>query len=88
MTQISNTNPKLNAIPYQSALLLSIVLSVSRDCNRFTLDAKFGDYFDGFMFRPHPTGGYLRCIEDSLVRINSLWEEAIVGTGFQLELFS
>ena len=46
---------------------------VSLDCNRFTLDAAFGDYFDGQTFRPHPTGGYLRCITDSLRHINKLW---------------
>lgn len=47
----------------------------SVDCNRFTLDASFGDYFDGARFRPHPVGGYLRCIEDSIVNINALWAE-------------
>jgi hypothetical protein len=45
----------------------------SVDCNRFTLDAGFGDYFDGGGFRPHPTGGYLRCIEDSIANIDRLW---------------
>ncbi len=29
----------------------------SFDCNRFTLDAAFGDYFDGERFRRHPRGG-------------------------------
>lgn len=43
------------------------------DCNRFTLDAAFGDYFDGSRFRPHPKGGYLRCIEESIVNITALW---------------
>jgi len=47
---------------------------VSIDCNRFTLDAAFGDYFDGEIFRPHPNGGYFRCIADSLKNINGLWE--------------
>jgi hypothetical protein len=46
---------------------------VSLDCNRFTLDAAFGDYFDGETFRPHPKGGYARCIEDSIRSINALW---------------
>ena len=46
----------------------------SLDCNRFTLDAAFGDYFDGEIFRPHATGGYETCLEDSLKRINCLWE--------------
>lgn len=36
----------------------------SLDCNRFTLDAQFGDYFDGVTFRPHPSGGYERCLRD------------------------
>src|SRR2546423_413471 len=39
---------------------------VSLDLNRFTLDAKFGDYFDGEIFRPHPVGGYHRCLRDSI----------------------
>ncbi|MEP6574168.1 MAG: DUF6610 family protein [Gemmatimonadota bacterium] len=47
---------------------------VSMDCNRFTLDAAFGDYFDGETFRPHPAGGYGRCLEDSLRNITRLWE--------------
>ncbi len=47
---------------------------ISVDCNRFTLDAAFGDYFDGEAFRPHPEGGYRRCLEDSVLNINRLWE--------------
>ena len=47
---------------------------VSIDCNRFTLDAAFGDYFDGEKFRPHPSGGYERCIRDSLRNMNLLWK--------------
>lgn len=49
---------------------------VSLDGNRFTLDAKFGDYFDGVTFRPHPAGGYENCIEDSLRNIGNLWKHA------------
>lgn len=48
------------------------VLSV--DCNRFTLDASFGDFFDGEIFRRHPVGGYQRCIRDSIRNINGLWK--------------
>lgn len=48
---------------------------ISLDCNRFTLDARFGDYFDGETFRPHPRGGYERCLHDSIVHINALWLE-------------
>jgi uncharacterized protein DUF6610 len=47
----------------------------SLDCNRFTLDAAFGDYFNGEIFKPHPEGGYERCIEDSLRNINALWKD-------------
>jgi hypothetical protein len=47
----------------------------SLDCNRFTLDAQFGDYFDGQTFRPHPRGGYERCLRDSLKNINALWND-------------
>jgi hypothetical protein len=46
---------------------------VSFDCNRFTLDAAFGDYFDGEIFRPHPRGGYERCLRASLKNITQLW---------------
>lgn len=46
----------------------------SLDCNRFTLDAAFGDYFDGERFRKHPIGGYARCIEESIININKLWQ--------------
>ena len=46
----------------------------SFDCNRFTLDATYGDYFDGETFRPHPIGGYERCVTDSIKNINSLWQ--------------
>jgi hypothetical protein len=45
----------------------------SMDCNRFTLDAAFGDAFDGETFRPHGTGGYDACIRESLRNINRLW---------------
>ena len=46
---------------------------VSLDCNRFTLDARFGDYFDGETFRPHPKGGYINCLNDSIKNIERLW---------------
>jgi len=46
---------------------------ISIDCNRFTLDASFGDYFDGSKFKPHPTGGYDNCITSSIKNINKLW---------------
>jgi hypothetical protein len=46
----------------------------SIDCNRFTLDACYGDYFDGEKFSPHPRGGYETCLNDSIKNINNLWE--------------
>jgi hypothetical protein len=49
------------------------VLSI--DANRFTLDAAFGDYFDGITFRPHPTGGYKTCLTDSIINITALWSD-------------
>jgi hypothetical protein len=45
----------------------------SIDVNRFTLDAAFGDYFDGNFFRPHPMGGYKNCLTDSIKNITDLW---------------
>jgi hypothetical protein len=48
---------------------------ISLDCNRFTYDAKFGDYFDGKKFRPHPKGGYINCLNDSIQNINLIWED-------------
>lgn len=53
---------------------------ISLDCNRFTYDARFGDYFDGEIFRPHPSGGYERCLRDSVKNINLLWEDYAVVT--------
>lgn len=46
---------------------------VSLDCNRFTLDATYGDFFDGDAFRPHPVGGYETCLETSIINVNALW---------------
>ena len=54
---------------------------VSMDCNRFTLDAAFGDYFDGETFRPHPRGGYRRCLRESLRNINALWDDYQLKSG-------
>lgn len=54
--------------------LAQIMPVISIDCNRFTLDAAFGDYFDGETFKPHPRGGYDRCIRESIRNINGLWK--------------
>jgi hypothetical protein len=54
---------------------------VSVDCNRFTLDAGFGDYFDGQRFKPHPVGGYEVCLADSIRNIESLWHDYAAPSG-------
>lgn len=45
----------------------------SLDCNRFTLDARYGKYFNGRAFIKHPKGGYKNCIIDSAININKIW---------------
>jgi hypothetical protein len=64
----------LGGRPDVQRALASRLAVASIDCNRFTLDAGFGDYFDGEIFRPHPVGGYHRCLEDSVTNINRLWD--------------
>jgi hypothetical protein len=60
----------------RAQLLLSRSLDVfSLDCNRFTLDARYGDFFDGERFRQHPQGGYERCLIDSIEAINDAWRQ-------------
>jgi hypothetical protein len=63
----------LGGAPKAQLRLASQMNVISFDCNRFTLDARFGDYFDGETFRPHPIGGYARCLEDSVLGINAAW---------------
>jgi len=65
----------LGGHPAKQRALGEQLMVESIDCNRFTLDATFGDFFDGETFRPHNLGGYERCIKDSLLNINRLWEE-------------
>lgn len=55
--------------------LANLMPVASMDCNRFTYDARFGDYFDGERFRPHPTGGYENCLNASLASIDNLWHD-------------
>jgi hypothetical protein len=54
--------------------LANLMPVYSIDTNRFTLDAAFGDYFDGHIFRPHPIGGYRNCLIDSITNINAMWD--------------
>jgi hypothetical protein len=63
----------LGGTPARQIALASAMDVYSFDCNRFTLDARFGDFFDGTRFRPHPVGGYRRCLEDSVIGINAAW---------------
>jgi|SRR5450432_214959 len=65
----------LGGRPDTQRRMAALMPVVSFDCNRFTLDAQFGDYFDGETFRPHPVGGYSRCIRDSIKNINGLWTD-------------
>jgi hypothetical protein len=57
--------------------LADLMPVASLDCNRFTYDAKFGDYFDGKRFRPHPVGGYENCLNASLESIDRLWHDYV-----------
>lgn len=63
----------LGGRPDHQRLLANQMDVVSIDCNRFTLDARYGDYFDGSKFRPHPIGGYERCLRDSVAAIEKIW---------------
>jgi len=46
----------------------------SFDCNRITIDAKFGYYFDGARFVKNGVAGYLNCIRKSMLNINRIWK--------------
>lgn len=60
--------------------LAELMPVVSFDCNRFTLDAGFGDFFDGTRFRPHPVGGYEVCLNASIANIDALWSGYDAGS--------
>lgn len=64
----------LGGRPQDQLALANMMNVTSFDCNRFTLDAQFGDYFDGTRFRPHPIGGYEVCLEASIEAINAAWD--------------
>lgn len=65
----------LGGRPDRQRELANLMNVSSLDTNRFTLDATFGDYFDGKRFVRHPVGGYERCIEASLDNINAIWRD-------------
>lgn len=67
----------LGGRPDQQRALAKRMPIFSFDCNRFTLDAAYGDYFDRETFRPHPIGGYYTCVEDSIRNINRIWSDYI-----------
>jgi hypothetical protein len=64
----------LGGRPDEQRRLAKYLNVVSIDCNRFTYDAMYGDYFKVNKFVPHPIGGYENCIRNSIVNINSIWE--------------
>ena len=72
----------LGGRPDIQRVLANLMNVVSVDCNRFTYDARFGDYFDGEIFRPHPLGGYETCLQDSVLNINKLWEDYSCDSSF------
>lgn len=65
----------LGGRPDNQRRLAEIAPVISLDCNRFTIDAAFGDFFDGSRFRRHPKGGYTRCLSESISNINKLWND-------------
>jgi hypothetical protein len=65
----------LGGRPEVQRRLAELMPVFSIDANRFTLDAAFGDYFDGEKFRPHPNGGYSTCLTDSVKNITALWTD-------------
>ncbi|MEO1333710.1 MAG: DUF6610 family protein [Myxococcota bacterium] len=48
---------------------------VSLDCNRLSIDAAFGDTFDGHTFRPGINEGYVACAAGSMRAINRTWRD-------------
>ncbi|HEX4105519.1 MAG TPA: DUF6610 family protein [Rhizomicrobium sp.] len=65
----------LGGRPDAQRRLAAVMPVFSIDANRFTLDAAFGDYFDGETFRPHPKGGYHNCLKASVRNITALWAD-------------
>jgi hypothetical protein len=49
----------------------------SLDCNRFTIDAKFGDRFDGTRFVEARHLGYHECLRQSVIAINAAWSAVL-----------
>ncbi|MEW4452261.1 DUF6610 family protein [Bremerella sp. JC817] len=65
----------LGGRPDRQRELARMMNVISFDCNRFTLDAAYGDYFDGERFKPHPAGGYDNCLRMSMRNINRIWRD-------------
>jgi len=47
---------------------------VSIDCNSFTIDARYGKYFDGKGYTKVQNASYEYCIRMSILGINKLWD--------------
>lgn len=65
----------LGGRPDQQRELANQMNVFSVDVNRFTLDAKFGDYFDGTRFVRYRKGGYEFCLRESIRNITQIWSE-------------
>lgn len=63
----------LGGSPAKQLALANSLPVYSLDCNRFTIDAKFGDRFDGERFVRSRELGYRECLRQSVVAINSAW---------------
>lgn len=63
----------LGGAPARQLELANKLQVYSLDCNRFTIDAKFGDRFDGTRFVNARHLGYRECLRQSVVAINDAW---------------
>jgi len=67
----------LGGSPSKQLELADKINVYSLDCNRFTIDAKFGDRFDGNRFVNAQHLGYRECLRQSVIAINDAWESAV-----------
>lgn len=63
----------LGGAPARQLELADKLQVYSLDCNRFTIDAKFGDRFDGTRFVASRHLGYRECLRQSVLAINDAW---------------
>ena len=70
---ISHPVHLLDGRPDRQRLIAARANVVSIDCNRFTLDASFGDYFDGVKYNYQRELSYDRCLMRSMAGIDFAW---------------